>query len=284
MRNFTLKSICVASAALLFITSCQKEATMPAGNQTDAVTVAKNSADANNMLIDLVARINGVAFAKSTAMVSESPDKFMGMMDQSGNCGNISISPLGNAFPKTITADFGEGCAIEGVSYKGKIIAVLSALPTMVGAKATLGFDKFSYSNIAVTGSAMYTNNGKNMSGNYTYSVTADLQRTGTPEQSYWLKGAVDAEFIKGASTTDIADDEFSITGAATLTDAAKTAYSVSITKPLIKKMSCNWISSGTIENKFGSQAVSTLDFGTGTCDDKGTFTRKGVSQEVTLY
>lgn len=284
MKKFTFKTVCVVGATLLLSTSCQKEASMPVQSQTDAVAVAKKSADANNVMVDLVARMNGIALSKSTAMTSNSPELFMGPADQAGKCGSITIAPLGSAFPKTITADFGEGCAIEGVTYKGKIIGTIYAPPTVVGSKVTLGFDKFSYNNIAVTGSAEYTNNGKNMSGNYTYSVKADLKRTGTPEQTYGLKLAVDAEFIKGAATTDIADDEFSITGSGALTDAANTSYSITIIKPLIKKMSCNWISSGTVENKFGSQAPSTLDFGNGTCDDKGTFTRKGVSQEVTLY
>lgn len=284
MKKFTFKTVCVMGAVVLFSTSCQKEASMPVQSQTDAVSVAKKSADANNVLVDLVARMNGIAIQKSAVMTSNSPERFLGPADQAGKCGNISIAPLGSAFPKTITADFGDGCEIDGVSYKGKIIGTIYALPTVVGSKVTLGFDNFSYNSIAITGNAEYTNNGKNMSGNYTYSVKANLLRKGTPEQSFALKAGIDAEFVKGAATTDIADDEFSITGSGILTDAASTAYSIAITKPLIKKMSCNWISSGTVENKFGSEAPSYLDFGTGTCDDKGTFTRKGVSQEITLY
>ena len=44
-----------------------------------------------------------------------------------------------------------------------------------------------------------------------TYSLLVEYKGTRFRTPLSNVKGAVDAEFIKGASTTDIADDEFSI-------------------------------------------------------------------------
>jgi hypothetical protein len=52
--------------------------------------------------------------------------------------------------------------------------------------------------------------------------------------------------------------------------------------EPLLKKMSCRWIVSGTIEMQAGENLVI-LDYGDGECDNIATITVNGETTEITL-
>lgn len=78
------------------------------------------------------------------------------------------------------------------------------------------------------------------------------------------------------ATKTDASDDEFSISGSSTGKNREGRNFTTSITNPLIKKSSCKFISSGTLELTPDGFKTRTVDFGNGTCDDDATFTVNG--------
>jgi hypothetical protein len=78
-------------------------------------------------------------------------------------------------------------------------------------------------------------------------------------------------------------DDVYSIEGSASGKDGQNISYSVTITTPLVKKLNCEWISSGVGEMKITGQATKKLNFGTGTCDNIATLTVGRLSTTVTL-
>ena len=57
----------------------------------------------------------------------------------------------------------------------------------------------------------------------------------------------------------------------------------MSITSPLKRDLSCNWISAGTIELQPTGKPLRTIDFGTGTCDNQATVTINGTIYNITL-
>jgi hypothetical protein len=80
-----------------------------------------------------------------------------------------------------------------------------------------------------------------------------------------------------------ILDDVYSITGNGSGTDQTGKNYVVTITTALIKKLNCEWISSGVVDLKITGEATKKLDFGAGTCDDMAILTIGRLSTSVTL-
>lgn len=82
---------------------------------------------------------------------------------------------------------------------------------------------------------------------------------------------------IGGFSTkTDESDDIISITGNSTGKNRNGVNFSTSITSALIKKSSCKFISSGTLDLTPDGFKTRTVDFGSGACDDDATYTVNG--------
>jgi hypothetical protein len=82
---------------------------------------------------------------------------------------------------------------------------------------------------------------------------------------------------IAGYSTKgDISDDEYSFTGSSNGKNREGRTFTTTITNALIKKMSCKYISSGTLELTPDGFKTRSMDFGSGTCDDDATFTVNG--------
>ncbi|MBE7178143.1 MAG: hypothetical protein INR69_17200 [Mucilaginibacter polytrichastri] len=275
MKRNALKTLFAFAAGTMLFVSCDKDnATKTDVAQTDAMSVGKNSAAANDMILTLMGRVN-TAGAASEGKISDIPGSGL-------NCGSYAVSPT-SGYPKTIIADFGSGCSFQGVSFKGKLIAVLSARPTNTGAEVKLGFDQFFYNNKEVSGTATITNKGKNGAGYPTYDVLADLQQKGSAAETFWVKSALTVEHTKGFATLSPNDDAYSVTGSGTLTDIAKRSYTSTITKALVKDAGCFWIGSGTLDNTLPGGKKATLDFGDGSCDSKATLTSDGKSSEIDL-
>lgn len=79
-------------------------------------------------------------------------------------------------------------------------------------------------------------------------------------------------------------DNEYTITGKTTTTLSNGTTITNTITTPLIAKGSCNKsypLQGSVTTTKNSYEAV--IDFGDGTCDDKATFTFKGVTIPFTI-
>jgi hypothetical protein len=52
----------------------------------------------------------------------------------------------------------------------------------------------------------------------------------------------------------------------------------------LVKRFNCPRIVRGTIELRKGNTAIAVLDYGSGVCDNKATFTVNGTVYEITLH
>lgn len=82
---------------------------------------------------------------------------------------------------------------------------------------------------------------------------------------------------IGGQNTPNIeADDVFSITGSSSGKNRDNRNFTSSITSALIKKSSCKFITSGSLDLTPEGLKTRTVDFGNGNCDDDATFTVNG--------
>ena len=212
-------------------------------------------------------------------------EKADGLMNQTAEdrCSAITIFPAdATTFPKTITVDFGTGCTdVDGKFKTGKVVLTIDKI-WEANTEVSILYDN-------------YTEDGAQLSGRFT------LKNQSTPNAAVY---AVVAQDIKAADTqgfkldynatqtfTQIAghatwwewnDDVYEITGTiqSVLTNGETVDWTIQ--NPLTKANNCLWVSEGAGLLDINGLKVG-VDYGTGSCDNKGTLTINGQTYEVTL-
>lgn len=263
-----MKIFAVCSLALTVI-SCQQDETTEENNEIQAMEdVVSSEMDAHEVESD------------ETIALHEACD-YEPFKRDLPSCATVDIS--GDEFPKTITIDFGSGCEDNnGRTKTGKVIIVQSAQMIEEGATRTITFEDFAVNNTLIAGTRTVTNTGANAAGNIVFSVEGDF--TGTRNgRSRTRKVSKEREWIAGAETCDRSDDEFLITGSATITCRNKT-ITRNITEAIhVAPGSCKYPLSGKVHVDRGRK-TGEVDFGDGTCDNIAIVTKAdGSTKEIDL-
>ncbi len=182
-------------------------------------------------------------------------------------------------FPVVITVDYGDGCENgRGMVRKGKIVITVTGPRGQAGSQVVQTFEDF------------YVNDNK-IAGTRTRTIESETKRTAvlesgkitTPEGEVFTREATRTfEKIEGADTKERRDDVFQITGSASGVTPRGVNYTREITTPLIKSRLCPWITKGVIETTAGD-AVRTLDFGDGECDNVAMLTTSEGTEELLM-
>jgi hypothetical protein len=201
------------------------------------------------------------------------------------SCATVTVTPL-IGFPKTILIDFGTvGCTSpNGVLRRGKINVTLSDSLRRSGSIATMNFDNYFVGIYKKEGTITWTNTSTAAQKSWN-RVCVNGKITNTVNGKYWLhSGTQNIVQIAGNATPQVlTDDEFSITGTRTVTNAAGSTRVGTILTPLQKKTNCDYIDKGTYQIQ-GPNHIAVIDFGDGTCNDKATISIDGRPQrEFTL-
>ncbi len=195
---------------------------------------------------------------------------------------NISIVTTNGGFPKTMVLDYGESTVLDnGTVLKGKITMVLSGAPKSWGTTISVTYANYSVDSIGISGTTVKT---KTKDTAPTFSEKSDLTVTladGTnlhrvaEKTRIWIAG-FDTEF-------NPADDIINITGSVTVSDSKGDSYSRTITKPLVKKGTCKFITQGIIEFKNSNGKFATIDYGNGECDNLATLTNQQGTKQIII-
>jgi hypothetical protein len=271
------------AASMVAFSACQKEEDSVAPTEISALERlnGSNYAKSQNLFLEAYKMVEIEAQKEPTlnGLVG-------GGSEERNACPTVSASSSGNAFPKTLTLDFSTGCTtLSGKTASGKIIAVFSGAIKQKGTNITVTFQNFSYNGymLSATYALVYTS---------ATGLTAQITdgKIVTPDaKTITYQGDFTFVQTEGMATTyvkngeaGILDDVYSITGSASGTDQTGKSY-VAITTPLIKKLNCEWITTGTVEIKVTGTATKKLDFGAGTCDNMATLTMGPLSSPITL-
>lgn len=193
----------------------------------------------------------------------------------SGACPTVTLAQPWGTWPNTITIDYGTvGCDGPNGNHilKGKIIITQTGDRFTAGAERTKTFENFFVDDVQVEGTKIWTNQGTDANGDWSYTKTATITLTYPDGSSTAWNHEHTSTLIEGGDTPTHWDNVWSTTGSSTSTGSNGVAFFSNITEPLIKKATCRWISEGKIEFLRDGQ-TSTLDFGDGTCDRFGTLT-----------
>lgn len=174
-----------------------------------------------------------------------------------------------NQFPKTITLDFGTGCADnDGRIRSGKLTIQLTGYAYYPGSTITVKPVGYSVDTVSVLGDYTFTNKSDNNVYKYTGIVTNGAIQLDSVAVTYNSKRSI--TMIDGMQTLyDVSDDVFSFAGVDTLTyvGGSKAVISIGDSTALVRAFSCPWIGKGRAQITM-STLSATVDFGNGICDD----------------
>jgi hypothetical protein len=272
-----------AAFATMALGSCKKDSTDTSSADEIATTfelsadqgIADNTTqDANDILNDASVSYNFAgAFSSGpgTAQTSfiPTPTSFI------PGCATVTVTPL-VGFPKTVVIDFGTtGCtSANGVTRKGIISINVSDSFRKAGSIAIMTFNNYYVNNYKKEGTITWTNTSA--AGVKSWDRVCQNGKITAPNGNYWTHfGTQHIVQSMGSSTPATIDDEFSITGTHTVTNAAGKTRTGTVLTALKKKTACNWIDSGTYQVQ-GAAHVAVIDYGSGTCDNIATISIDG--------
>jgi hypothetical protein len=280
----------------LFLSACKKQddESGTTGKEEFAMAASESDATAEEAFDDVFNNVMGVS-----PEVGIGGTGVFGRMNVSGGrvegvdstpCYTVAIKQLNNTtrFPLQITIDFGSGCTTkDGRTRKGKITVVYTGSLVISGNSATTIFDNYYLDNLKIEGTHKLSNTGTPDKKSYTTQVINAKLSQANGNYIQWNSEKTVTQ-VEGASTPLIGlDDAYNVTGNAGGSVQQNGKYfqwSTAITAPLTKRFSCPWIAKGTISLSKGNDAVAVLDYGSGTCDNKGSFTVNGSIHEITLH
>ena len=284
MKKILYSTFIMLALILSIITACKKE---NASNDAQDISLAEETALSEESLSDNFIDVAAIS-TEGDALFSMGSDKTLSTSAIEENtvsgfsCVNVSISPRGDVWPKTVTFDYGTGCTYENVTRKGKITATYTDRFKKPGAKVTITFDGYYVNDTKLEGTTVITNNGKNTAGNFTFTLAVSRAKTINSKGTFTINALKTIEWSRGESTTVASDDIFWISGESYGTDTRGKDFTIKITKPLVKQVACRFLVAGTVEFKSGDH-TRVLDYGNGDCDAKATVTINGQSKEITL-
>ncbi len=271
MKTKKLLFIAAAGLIVLGFTSCKKTDDTSSSEiettfelSTDQAVSENLTEDANDIFMEAAENLG--------LMGSREPLVSMNLT----SCAVVTVTPA-SGFPKTIVMDFGTGCTPPGgsIERRGIIRVVISDSVRRPGSTAVMTFDNFYVNNYKKEGTITWTNTST--PGTRSWERKVENGKITAPDGRYWLHTSLkNITQVAGVNTPRILlDDEFSITGNATVTNAAGRTRTAAILQALHKQVTCENIDRGTIRFE-GPAHFSVLDFGNGTCDRIATISIDG--------
>jgi hypothetical protein len=200
-------------------------------------------------------------------------------------CGTVTVDTVSTT--RTITINFGTtNCLCADLrNRRGKVIATWTGKYRDSNTVINITFDGYAVDDNLIKGTHKTTNMGRNAAGHLVYKVevTGQIVKANNGGTITWTSTR-QREWVAGSSTPlNLLDDTYSITGSASGTTAGGESYTINITQPLVRKMSCYWFESGKVDITPSGKATRTLDYGTTGCDANATVTISGVTFPVVL-
>lgn len=182
------------------------------------------------------------------------------------------------------TMDFGTGCTwVNGRTYAGVLNAVLTLNTALQVTNVTLTSDSFKIDGLSFSGTKSAVIK-VNEAGNRVAEVTTDLVITTSSGLSAMVTGTLKRERIAGADSNNWEDNVFLIEGNRTITTSKGRKFYLETESALRRELSCKYVVSGTLRMDLDIPASLWLDYGNGSCDNKGLLSdSNGNSWEVLL-
>ena len=282
--------ISLVLAAVVFF-SCQDEKVDPVTDDAvlseKAAQITLNEVSMENALTEMEYEIDFYSNAVGPLFMQQR----MGQLWRWSNklryrinqCPNVGIESEGEAFPKTITLDYGDGTELQnGKILSGVITIEITAPRNSPEYQRNVTYSNFSVDGVVINGTSVITVDRDEETFR---TFVNELEITLEDGTVVSRKSERSWQWIEGMDTQlDQTDDVIQITGYAEATTAEGDKYLKEIVEPLTRNRDCRFIVQGVVTIKLNGELISTLDYGDGTCDAVATLTNsEGEVTEVDL-
>jgi hypothetical protein len=296
MKVLSITRIVIATIVLsltLVTFSCKKEATnKEAMTESEATEYSAESMEAEASYDDVqdismtAADEEGIISAgRPAGNTAGRPFPFLKLRLRIGANAVITVTPNDSTYPKTVTIDFGTGQTCpDGKFRKGKIVMHFTAPIRRHGAVVTITLVDFQIGRAKIEGTKVITNLSEN--GNIKFSVQVTDGKVTFPNgRGYLYEKLKYVKQIEGGGTDEITDDVYSVEGRSQTKFNNGVIITLNTETALIKKVSCPWVSKGTLKVKVNIYEFL-LDYGfpnNGECDNKALVKHNGNETIITL-
>jgi hypothetical protein len=289
--NFLFKSLFLSAFfVFLIMAGCKKDNNLNGTTNYPASksTVASESGEAEAMSDDILniadQVLNGINVSTSKSTKDGKKHWY---------CAEVSVIPLtnDNGVYNKIIIDFGtDSVACYNGKYRsGQIIITFQGHYFWPNFTDTITFNNFKYGRRQIDGTHIVTNilsSANDVKWNVDANIIISRPDGKTHEWQAHRVRELTTDTINNGTKWDtfiykIYDQAGKITTGKTFRD---TTYTITITNPIIKHLSCYYIEAGRMDIKVGSKPDLFFDWGTdGTCDNLATVTINGKTYKVVL-
>lgn len=278
----------LTSAVLMLMLSCKKD------NNSSSSSVS-NSAAAN-MTTNAATADNAYNDAFGVALQTGNDNGLDIMMQRTGRstvpvgiagtyyCANVSIS--GTAFPVTVTVDFGTGCkSADSITRSGSITYVFSGRLSTPGTTISATFNNYVVNGHKLNGTYTIANTTTNISSPQLTTTVTNGNIVFPGDTAYSFSGTKTISVASG-SIVNVSNLVFNVTGNYKISSSYGDTLAATITTPLEKKVTCQYIDQGVVSFTYTKNTASvngTLDYGSGTCDDQALVTIGAFTETITI-
>ena len=271
-------SVLLIASFAFFIAACKKSSSTSTDNTTKSTQTASNNA-LGEQLYDNVKDWSDQAMAAHSLKSSLLDTVFM------GTCVLATLDLT--TMPYKLVINFGASKCLcwDGYYRRGKIICTFNGPYWQQGTIITYTFENYAVNDNQVMGTKVVTNMGRNASQHmyWTVVVSGQVIKANNGGTLTWNSNRT-IEWTVGDTTPFVPwDDVFQITGTATGTNPDNTSYTCTIVLPLVKKINCQWLVSGSIDIQITSIPLITVDYGGGSCDNQATATFNGQVYPISM-
>jgi hypothetical protein len=274
-----IKFIRVTSTFFLLsamLVSCKKDAsinedtTMLDAEATTLISTDDNAAE--NAFYDMKVAADSAGTEAKTKLKSLTKD----------SCVAVKVISY-DAATKTgkVELDFGTtNCPCkDGKQRRGKIEVEYKGDKKVLGTQVIYTPNQYFVNDFGVAGKKTVT-----YSAPYTWTIKVENGVVTKPDGKTitWSSNRV-RTMVSGTSTPEPNDDTYEVSGTSSGKNSAGNDYSYETLSPLLFSYGCDYISSGKLKIKRSGKKDAIIDYGNGTCDNKGTITVETWSKEITL-
>lgn len=265
--------IAAPMAAMSLFTSCTKEEEEMMPVTAEEVQLANSEAamDAQFQNVD------NIVF-ESMLMATNEGGRF-----EMSNCALVNH----NADTRTLTVDFGEGCAdAQGHVRAGKIMVTYQGKIFQDGFTQDISLENFSIDGVALEGTRSWTYTGGMSEQMPSFAITLEDGKVTWPDGTFATREVNQVHTIVFGANSG--NNEFQVSGTASGIRRNGQEYTSNISQPLVFSAGC--MSEGIYVPVSGVQQIAadgkdtmTLNYGDGACDKIANVTVGGRSQDVTI-
>ena len=280
-RKLLFLSTLTFALLLVFVYACKKDsAPAPVPAVVDNTTFSANSTEKNAVIaVSSFESINNFAQAGFISTGLKAGNL------QFGSCPTIIVNYT--TPPYSITLDWGTKCTgTDGVTRTGKIDVSMNGMMATANNVATMKIENYEVDGKKITGTTRITSSGPNPGNGWPrYDFTTEGKIVFADKSILSFKYDGVTLQAEGTTTPTLLNDDVWRTEvhSASGVNQDGTTWTAKSVGAMVKKGDCKWFNSGIYEITPSKGDKITIDFGTGTCDNKAKMTKGTVTTEITL-